>query len=229
MRRCYVKCAESNNVLKITLIGYIRLYNARIKHLTVTQGAQMKSLLFLAIILILLLTVTTIMLLHKYKKLRSKIQQFNDAETWHRLAYTDDLTGLFNRTAYSKRVSEIERMKKTDGYGIILFDIDNFKNINDSKGHLEGDLVLKYVANTLKSVFSLSCFDVYRIGGDEFAVIASDITEDEIIYYLLSLKSVLEENSDIRLSKGYSVIQSNVKSAFINADQMLYADKNSRK
>lgn len=189
----------------------------------------MKALLVLAIIIILLLLTGLLILLYKYKKACDQLLKYKDAEKWHKLAYTDDLTGLLNRASYNKRVREIEKKKKTDGYGIILIDVDNFKQINDTKGHLEGDAVLKYVANTLKEIFSLPCFKVYRIGGDEFAVIASNVTEDDIICYMMNVRNVLEKNGDIRLSKGYSVIQSDVKAAFKYADEMLYADKNSRK
>lgn len=111
----------------------------------------------------------------------------------------------------------------------MIFDVDNFKEINDKKGHLAGDNVLKHVANAMKTAFPLPKYMTYRIGGDEFAVIAEDTTEEQMIVAMLELRNVLEKDSDITISKGYSIIQDNFKEAFKNADEMLYADKASRK
>ncbi len=148
---------------------------------------------------------------------------------WHTLVFTDDLTGIYNRTVYSKHISEIEKLNTTEDFGIMIFDIDNFKEINDTRGHLAGDAVLKLVAKALTSVFYSPQYSVYRIGGDEFAVIAKNTTEIQLIESMLYLRNVLEKDSDIRLSKGYSIIQGSFNAAFKNADEMLYADKASRK
>ncbi|MBQ7986640.1 MAG: hypothetical protein IJ304_05185, partial [Clostridia bacterium] len=65
--------------------------------------------------------------------------------------------------------------------------------------------------------------------GDEFAVISRNTSERQIIERLIELRAVMGENSNIRLSNGYSVIQGDIRAAFKNADEMLYADKASRK
>lgn len=189
----------------------------------------MKILLVLAIFIILLLSITVLRLLHKNHKLAGQIENDAEVKRWHTLAFTDSLTGLYNRAAYSNHILEIDALDATDGFAIMVFDIDDFKRINDTKGHLAGDEALKLVAKVLVQVFSLPRHRVYRIGGDEFAVIAKDTTENEIINSLMTLKTALEKDGDIRLSKGYSIIKKNVKSAFKDADEMLYADKASKK
>lgn len=189
----------------------------------------MEKALYLAILIIVLLTIELIRLLYKNHKLTVQIQDHDMENFWHRLALTDELTGLYNRTAYSEHIEELEKSRTFDHLGIVLFDVDNFKMINDEKGHLEGDEILKFVAKSIKSVFQSPIHHVYRIGGDEFAVISRNTSERKIIELLIMLRKVMGENSDIRLSNGYSVIQGDVKAAFKNADEMLYADKASRK
>ncbi|MDP3296219.1 MAG: GGDEF domain-containing protein [Thermodesulfovibrionia bacterium] len=85
---------------------------------------------------------------------------------------TDGLTGLLNRQHLNKRLSEeISRAKR---YGnplsLIMFDIDNFKKINDKYGHIAGDKILQKIASVLKE--TLRNTDIAgRFGGDEFIVI----------------------------------------------------------
>jgi len=189
----------------------------------------MRMLLVLTITIILLQLVIMLRLSYKNNKLSRQIHELKDVDKWFKLAFIDDLTGLNNRTAYNKHVSEIEKKNETKGLGIMVFDVDNFKEINDTKGHLAGDSVLKHVAKALLTVFSSSQYSVYRIGGDEFAVLSKKTTEKHLIDAMLELRNVLEKDSDITISKGYSIIHGDVKSAFKNADEMLYADKASRK
>jgi diguanylate cyclase (GGDEF)-like protein len=88
------------------------------------------------------------------------------------LAQTDVLTGLPNRAFFLARLDEINRQMHEDGltFSILLLDLDRFKNVNDSLGHGAGDLLLRQVAQRLKS--ALREDDVLaRLGGDEFAII----------------------------------------------------------
>ena len=85
----------------------------------------------------------------------------------------DPLTQVFNRGAFDKRCHE---WLKGGGrrFAILLIDVDDFKQFNDSLGHLEGDRVLATVAASLKEAVRSSQDVVARIGGDEFAVLAMD-------------------------------------------------------
>lgn len=83
------------------------------------------------------------------------------------LADSDYLTGLNNRRRFTKDISESILIKKVGT--ILLFDIDDFKNINDIHGHHYGDKVLKHISQVLKDSFGNEII-VYRIGGDEFAM-----------------------------------------------------------
>src|SRR3954449_12555262 len=87
-------------------------------------------------------------------------------------AVIDSLTGMLNRKALMNRVSELTQQSEVTGQpvGMILGDLDHFKEINDSKGHAAGDAVLTDVAYVLRK--QLRAFDLaYRIGGEEFLVL----------------------------------------------------------
>lgn len=189
----------------------------------------MIALLVLTTIITILLIVTILKLLLKIRVLSKKIKYVDEANMWHKLAITDDLTGIYNRNAYNLYVNKSISDVKQKLRWIILFDVDNFKIINDTKGHLAGDIVLKNVAKILSEVFSSFQYKVFRMGGDEFSVLAEDVLENEIVEHLLYLKKRLEIDANISLSKGYSIIKDNPEKAFKYADEMLYADKLSKK
>ncbi len=88
------------------------------------------------------------------------------------LAHFDALTGLANRNLFKDRVEEaLARYRQHgEGFAIFILDLDKFKGVNDTLGHQSGDLVLKGVANRIKSTIRDVDFAA-RLGGDEFAVI----------------------------------------------------------
>ncbi|MEA2330217.1 MAG: hypothetical protein QOH58_355 [Thermoleophilaceae bacterium] len=85
------------------------------------------------------------------------------------IAELDPLTGVSNRRGFDVAMARAE--EQDEQYALILFDLDEFKSINDQKGHPTGDIVLRTVAHTAQAVVRQGdC--LARIGGDEFAVIA---------------------------------------------------------
>ncbi len=92
----------------------------------------------------------------------------------HQAEY-DGLTDLLNRRSFDKLYEN--HVRQGEPFALVLADVDNFKAINDTYGHAEGDRVLKYVANTLKTAFRSNDF-VFRIGGDEFAIIMVSMTSE---------------------------------------------------
>lgn len=90
------------------------------------------------------------------------------------LASTDTLTGLPNRSYFQANQKQL--VEKKTPHALFVFDLDNFKKINDSIGHQVGDLLLKEVATRLESLSSES-IQVYRLGGDEFSVILENTND----------------------------------------------------
>lgn len=99
------------------------------------------------------------------------------------LTIRDGMTGLYNvRFFYERLESEIERAKRQDhNVSLILLDIDKFKSYNDSHGHLEGDKVLKEVANVIMECTRDHVDLGFRYGGDEFMVILSEADEKQAL------------------------------------------------
>ena len=92
-------------------------------------------------------------------------------DTVKRQAVTDELTGLFNHRRFQEVIAnEVERTKRGGpGMGLIMLDIDNFKRVNDTYGHMQGDLVLREVAQVLREN-SREIDEPARYGGEEMAV-----------------------------------------------------------
>lgn len=89
-------------------------------------------------------------------------------------ATLDPLTGLYNRKEFMKRFNEFIQ---TTPLALILIDIDDFKEINDTLGHLEGDQALLEVADGLRNIFSNDL--VARFGGDEFVICIPNLLDQE--------------------------------------------------
>lgn len=105
-----------------------------------------------------------------------------DSDARHRReAILDELTGLLNRTALRSRVAELQAQSRLAGgaVGLILADLDHFKSVNDRHGHHKGDQVLVEVAARLRDC--LRAYDsIYRIGGEELAVLVPGATREEL-------------------------------------------------
>ena len=112
------------------------------------------------------------------KDLQTEISERIKAEAAvKRMALEDSLTGLPNRTRFLSRLHEaLSNANRTSRLvGVMLLDLDNFKNVNDTLGHPAGDLLLKAVADRLRDC-TRDTDTVARLGGDEFAVIATNVT-----------------------------------------------------
>lgn len=158
------------------------------------------------------------------------------------LARYDSLTGLYNRHYFEEKLNDSIKYNKRfpeQGFCLMMMDLDLFKQVNDTFGHLVGDKLLKHIGNILKgSVREID--DVGRIGGDEFAIILQGVTEDNfainIANNLISEISspIVIDNHEIKIgvSIGITYCQNGdyEKEALLKqADKMLYASKNAGK
>lgn len=98
------------------------------------------------------------------------------------LAQKDQLTGLYNKKATESLIKETLKMRRMhdDNCALLIIDIDNFKNINDTLGHLYGDAVLTQLAEHLKAMFRSEDV-VGRVGGDEFFVFLKNYRSEKVL------------------------------------------------
>lgn len=95
-------------------------------------------------------------------------------------AERDPLSQLYNRRAFESRVGELLKKESSLQHALFVIDIDNFKNINDTFGHLYGDQILREVSNNINRVFRKNDLRG-RIGGDEFTVFMRDIQSIQVV------------------------------------------------
>lgn len=154
----------------------------------------------------------------------------------------DELTGLNNRREYEYA---IDRMAKSSGNALILMaDVDNFKSINDTYGHIEGDQALKAISMILKDACAnrkhLGNIALYRYGGDEFIMVSTESNIEQTKDLLI--ESIKEETDkwNNHFGKVYKLSMSiGVACGYYNgyeiyqmiekADQEMYTNKASKK
>ena len=169
--------------------------------------------------------------------MRDSTERVKQEEEINRLAMTDELTGLANRNQFNMRLNDavnlVKRNKKY--FSLVIIDLDDFKNINDTYGHPFGDLYLQHVAKLLID----SCREldtVSRFGGDEFAIILHDVGHSCI--ETVPIQRILERAAlpvtiegievTIGLSIGsscYGIDSTEVESLMKKADEALYLAK----
>lgn len=155
-------------------------------------------------------------------------------EKMYELIETDPLTKLLNRSTWNTNLEEIIRESKP--FFILFIDIDNFKNLNDSYGHLKGDEVLKITGAWLKNIFR-GDDQVYRLGGDEFAVIGK-INKESIkgLYhkfeklnngYKTAISTFLGIDSTISIGALITEAHKDIETIYSEVDKLLYESKSS--
>jgi two-component system, cell cycle response regulator len=156
-----------------------------------------------------------------------------------RLASTDTLTGLLNRRAFVERIGKARAAheKQLFPLGVLLLDIDHFKQVNDTLGHDAGDAVLQGVARVLSSIARKSDF-VARWGGEEFVVALSNTAEaggriaaERVRRAIAEAKYPLPDGTEHRAtaSVGLASAESeewNLDELLARADKAMYAAKN---
>ena len=158
------------------------------------------------------------------------------SETLEHAALTDALTGMQNRRyfddALKEYLEEFARIQKP--VGLLILDLDHFKQVNDTHGHDVGDEVLRTVSNCLKD-FTRFHDVVARLGGEEFAVVAPNMDENMLLKLAERIRkavaSLVVQSGNIRLRVTTSVglaVWDGKESAdefFRRADRMLYEAK----
>lgn len=152
--------------------------------------------------------------------------------------YTDELTGISNRKSYNKRISELlsQFQRYETPFSFIMFDIDNFKSINDTFGHDTGDQVLKEISKLIQPTIRKNDY-FFRVGGEEFIVLLSKTELEgakiasENIRHLVETSLDVIENKTITVSIGVTTAlkTDDQDSIYKRADNCMYLSKRSGK
>lgn len=176
---------------------------------------------------------------HENAELVNKLKRANDRLLHY--SYIDSLTDIPNRRHFDEQAATMWEDDNSANFplSLIILDIDYFKQYNDSLGHLEGDAVLKHVAEVLVSFADAGTGQAARIGGEEFSVLLPGvdahkafITADEIRRAVEQLE-IEHGNSDVAsvltISAGVATVNAaddgNAESLHANADEALYSAK----
>jgi len=150
-----------------------------------------------------------------------------------RLAGTDDLTGLANRRSFDEALRRYagEAKRQRSPLSLLLLDIDNFKEINDTHGHERGDEALRAFAAVLASRVRESDF-VARLGGDEFAVLLPHTARREAASLARDLAAEVKRRPAIGLDASIGIASCSGRSRkdlLAEADRQLYGEKGLRR
>ena len=163
----------------------------------------------------------------KVDALTTKIDEEN--QKLHRLSLTDALTGIRNRMALRQDYALYQGRNVT----VMMLDLDDFKMINDTRGHEEGDRILRETAALLTDTFGED--HCYRYGGDEFLVIVPDLTDaafQEKLDALMRGKPTIEQHG-VSFSVGYVHAEvrntDSIQSLIAEADERMYETKRDKK
>ena len=148
------------------------------------------------------------------------------------LAYTDSLTGVKNKHAYLETETNMDRRiaeKTQEPFAIVMLDLNDLKKVNDTAGHQAGDQYLRDASKVICDIFKHS--PVFRVGGDEFAVIAQG---NDYTHLEERLSEMSEHNREAQQSGGIVIAcgmaeydnDSCVATVFERADHSMYENKN---
>lgn len=154
----------------------------------------------------------------------------------------DSMTGLYNRWYWNKVFEEtLEDCKKAENFtAVYMMDVDNFKNINDTKGHSMGDKCLIAIAEVLeRETKNIDNCDVFRMGGEEFVVFCRDIDKpnaiklaDAILKNIQNIK-IMGLDTMLTVSVGVHIQKienrSDIEEFIVKADKAMYESKNTGK
>lgn len=184
---------------------------------------------------------TMALLKHAYALIGASEKRIAEQDRYIRqledLAATDPLTGLMNRRGFEK-FFEMEQARIRRGHSpgalLILIDLDRFKPINDTYGHLAGDACLKVAAEKLLQGTRM-LDGAARFGGDEFAILLTQLEPEKALPHLEKIRQLLEDTPvewqgktlHFGASVGAAVLtaKSDFEQAYHGADKNLYVDK----
>ena len=158
------------------------------------------------------------------------------ANTYQRLAFTDQMTNMSNRTAFDRDFDVLSA--SPNDVAVINLDLNNLKHINDTLGHSFGDTYITGAAKIISNTFA-NVGKCYRIGGDEFVVIIEQASHFDFLYYFNLMEwsidsfNATQKDFHMQIAYGYAIYDSNVDKNLDatqrRADKNMYNNKKEKK
>lgn len=189
------------------------------------------NMLVLLVVVFILWVISCYMIQFSEKKRKIIIQGDIEKFDLQKRIYIDGLTLIGNKSAFDQRIEEVI-VDKDCGYHLAIFDIDFFKQFNDSYGHLFGDRVLTTIGEILLT--EITGVESFRYGGDEFCIIFENMTDVEVMDNLkkvqrkLRERKIMDKTVYVTISVGVAKKDKDwSKEEWISyADKALYKSKN---
>ena len=164
-------------------------------------------------------------------RVKKQIQQDYDLSVARKQATTDALTGVKNKLVFDDTQKEIDALiaaHKAPPFAVVVCDINNLKEVNDMYGHQQGDEYIRAACMSVCHIFRHS--PVFRIGGDEFAVICRGHDYEHIESLLAEMSAANTDNaaqSNVQIAFGMARFENEscVEDVFEKADKRMYAHK----
>lgn len=194
------------NVLSLILIIFGFVFDLVIYYVTKGSANVIGRVCFLLYIVILCYMFT--------REIAELTNKGKEADLYHKLAFTDALTGVWNRTAYSRHIAQYDQ-EGLKHVQVFMLDLNNLKWCNDNMGHQLGDSYIIHAATFVNNLFEEKA-KVYRIGGDEFCVLTKDMMPEEV----QKISRILgEKEIEVRVKGEEKVFYGSIASGFDSYQQ----------
>lgn len=184
------------------------------------------------------LTYIAVLGLSSARESASLMKKGQEANLYQTLAYTDQMTGLNNRTRFN---IDFERLSENPAdVTVIDFDLNNLKHANDTFGHSAGDMYIKRCATIIYEIFN-GIGTCYRVGGDEFVVLIEKTSEIDLTRYMAMLESSVDASNregnkwNLKMQIAYGCAcysqetDRKLEDTYNRADKLMYRDKTEKK
>ena len=191
-----------------------------------------RNIVFDFVIFSIIFYLTLILIFNLVKDSAEMNKKTYENDELKNVAYTDALTNMKNRAAYERFIRrQVLKHRKNPGaqFIFVMLDINGFKNINDTRGHVAGDEILKQVGKVITEYFESYNCESFRFGGDEFILLIEDIQLSYVENLIVKLNEELVNLINVTLSHGCSEVDFNNAKPFHvalkKADAIMYSNK----
>ncbi len=184
-------CFDEHVMERFGITAQMLPQNAEIINHEETFFERNKSVIQIALVIVVLLLLLIAVLTAdnmRRRKVNAVISEAN--EQLERTVHYDILTRIYNRGVFVENLKQL--ITAGESFGVIIYDLDNFKEINDIYGHNEGDAILQELAKRSKEL-SDERFTVYRLAGDEFTAIVKSSDRSVVEAYMKRLYDALQQ------------------------------------